>query len=101
MTQKQRLCLSCMRCCKEVGIYTHPGMYISTPEELATFYEARGFSVARSGELLVLTLKHPCPHLTPDGCDIYENRPRICADYSGLEDFGDRCLWSALPEDKR
>ena len=100
LTRKQELCLACKRCCREVGIYTHPAMYICTAEELIEFYEARGFSVVKSGDLLVLTLQHACPHLTAGGCDIYENRPKICREYSGLDDFGSKCLWSVLPEYK-
>jgi Fe-S-cluster containining protein len=40
----------------------------------------------------------PCPHLTPTGCAIYGERPIICRTYSGLDEFGDGCLWSSLSE---
>ncbi len=101
ITEKQKLCVSCMKCCREVGIYTHPDMYVNTAEELIHFYEARGFSVERSGDMLVLSLRHSCPHLTAAGCDIYEKRPQVCKDYSGPADFGSSCLWANLPGEKK
>ncbi len=61
------------------------------------FYEARGFQVARLEEdAIVLSIEQTCPHLTPEGCDIYERRPKVCKEYSGVEDFGERCLLSKL-----
>lgn len=94
-TEREKLCLSCMKCCREFSVYTHPILYGCSAEQIAEFYEARGFSVERLEEdAMVLTLRHPCPHLTPDGCDIYERRPAVCREYSGIADFGDDCLWS-------
>ena len=98
LPEKEQLCVACCKCCREVGIYTHPAMYSNTPEELIEFYQAKGFSVARTGDLLAITIKMPCPHLTPAGCDLYETRPKVCRDYSGIKDFGTGCFWSALPE---
>lgn len=76
-------------------------MYDCTVEDLIEFYETRGFRATKSGDLIVLTLKQTCPHLTPVGCDIYEKRPQVCRDYSGLNDFGSECFWSILPEDRK
>ncbi|HTR44805.1 MAG TPA: YkgJ family cysteine cluster protein [Thermodesulfovibrionales bacterium] len=101
LPEKERLCIVCSKCCREIGIYTHPGMYTCSAEELIEFYEARGFTVTRSEDVLVLSLKIPCPHLTPAGCDIYERRPQVCKEYSGLDDFGEACLWSKLPEQRK
>jgi Fe-S-cluster containining protein len=101
LPEKQQLCIACCKCCREVGIYTHPGMYSNTKEEVVEFYRARGFNVTESGDLLIISLKMACPHLTPAGCDIYENRPQVCKDYSGLNDFKTECFWSGLPENRR
>ncbi len=101
LPEKEQLCIACSRCCREIGIYTHPGLYTCSEEEIVKFYQTRGFTVEKSDEVLILTLKHSCPHLTPKGCDIYKQRPRVCRDYSGLDDFGESCLWSALPECKK
>lgn len=96
-TERERLCLSCQRCCKEISIYTHPILYSCSVEEIVEFYETRGFDVQRLEEdAIVLSFKRDCPHLTPAGCDIYEERPDVCRKYSGIEDFGDECLWSKL-----
>lgn len=100
-TEKQRLCITCRKCCMEVGIYTHPDMYTCSEEETVHFYETRGFTVGKIEDLLVLTLKYPCPQLTTKGCAVYKERPQVCIDYSGLEDFGKDCFWSSIPVPKR
>ena len=101
LTEKQRLCIACQKCCKELFIYTHPVLYSCPAEMLVDFYRARGFKVSRLEEdAIIMSLEHTCPHLKPEGCDIYERRPRACAEYTGIEDFGDECLWSTIKEDK-
>ncbi len=96
-TEKERLCISCQKCCNELFVYTHPVLYSCSAETIVDFYKARGFDVSRLEEdAIILSFKHTCPHLTPDGCDIYEDRPKACAEYSGIEDFGEGCLWSTL-----
>ncbi len=96
-TEKEKLCLACRKCCREISIYTHPVLYSCSAEKIVEFYEARGFDVQRLAEDgIVLSFKHDCPHLTAAGCDIYERRPDVCRAYSGVEDFGDECLWSRL-----
>ncbi len=98
-TEKERLCLSCRKCCREVSIYTHPILYSCSAEKIVEFYEARGFKVDRLEEdAMILSLERACPHLTPEGCDIYERRPAVCREYSGIEDFGENCLWSKLKD---
>jgi Fe-S-cluster containining protein len=97
LTEKERLCISCQKCCKELFIYTHPVLYGCPAGTIVDFYKARGFDVNRLEEdAIILSLKHTCPHLTSGGCDIYDQRPQACADYSGIEDFGQDCLWSTL-----
>ncbi|MEW5746444.1 MAG: YkgJ family cysteine cluster protein [Nitrospirota bacterium] len=98
VSEKQKLCISCRKCCEAVGIYIDPENYIETKRELARFYRARGFHVTTEDGLLYLTIDFPCPNLTKRGCAIYERRPRICKTYSGLDDFREHCLWSKLPE---
>ncbi len=99
LTEKERLCISCQKCCKELIVYTHPILYECSAERLVDFYEARGFSVMRLEEdAIILSFEHICPHLTPEGCDIYETRPDVCREYSGIEDFGKECLWSTIEE---
>jgi len=101
LTEKEKLCISCQKCCKEIFVYTHPVLYSCPAEMIAEFYEARGFTVTRLKEdAMILSLAHTCPHLTPEGCDIYEKRPNACEEYSGIEDFGEGCLWSSLKEEK-
>ncbi|HMK60412.1 MAG TPA: YkgJ family cysteine cluster protein [Dissulfurispiraceae bacterium] len=96
MTEKQRLCIECKKCCTKVGVYTDPSIYELPEKDIIHFYEARGAEVNRSGSELFILFDVPCPHLTTQGCDIYERRPKICRIYSGLDEFGDECLWSDL-----
>ncbi len=97
LSEKEKLCIACQKCCKELFIYTHPVLYSCPAGPLVDFYRARGFDVKRLEEdAIILSFKHTCPHLTPEGCDIYEQRPEACVNYSGIEDFGEECLWSKL-----
>lgn len=98
LSDKQKLCISCRRCCEAVGIYIDPDNYVESKRELVRFYRARGFHVTTEDGLLYLTLDLPCPNLKKRGCGIYHHRPRVCRLYSGIDDFGKDCLWSALPE---
>ncbi len=98
---KQRLCIECQRCCKDVAVYTHPDFYECSMKEVLNFYKMRGFRVQKEKGAYLLSLTFPCPHLTADGCSIYEKRPQSCRDYNGIEDFGDECLWSGLKKKKK
>jgi Fe-S-cluster containining protein len=99
LTEKEKLCISCQNCGKELSIYSHPILYGCQAEKIVEFYEARGLTVTRLEEdALIISFPHICQHLTAEGCAIYENRPDSCAEYSGIEDFGDRCLWSTLKD---
>ncbi|HMK42956.1 MAG TPA: YkgJ family cysteine cluster protein [Dissulfurispiraceae bacterium] len=100
-TEKQLLCIKCKKCCQEIGLFTYTGFYEDTEEEVVHFYQTRGFNVVRDKTgLLYLTMKLSCPHLTKEGCDMYEHRPEICRKYSGREEYGDACLWSTLDKKK-
>lgn len=97
LSEKEKLCIACQKCCKELFLYTHPVLYSCPAETIVDFYRVRGFDVTRLEEdALILSFKHTCPHLTSEGCDIYEKRPQACVEYSGIEDFGEECLWSTL-----
>ncbi len=101
LTKKQQLCLSCLKCCSKVGVYTDPSIYELLEKDVVTFYEARGATMSRDGDHLFVLFDLPCPHLTKAGCDIYDKRPKICRIYSGLDEFGEECLWSSLSKKKR
>ena len=97
LTKKQQLCIDCRKCCQEVGVFTLKAFYEDTPEEVIHFYETRGFTITpHESGLMYMSLKIPCPHLTEQGCAIYETRPQICRKYSGLDEFGEGCLWHPL-----
>ncbi len=98
LTEKQQLCTVCRKCCGPLGLYIDPDIYECSEKELIHFYSARGFSVTKEDGYLYLVLDFPCPHLKKTGCAIYKKRPKVCREYSGLEDFGDKCLWAKLPE---
>lgn len=100
-TKKQQLCIECQKCCTKVGVYTDPSIYELSERDVIQFYEARGAAVSRSDDHLFIVFDVPCPHLTLKGCDIYDKRPRICRIYSGQEEFGSECLWTAASEKKK
>ena len=92
--KKERLCLQCMECCKILAVPI-PWKEHVTPEAIA-FYLTRGCWFAPiSGGRRGLVIPFQCPHLTPEGCDIYENRPLACKEYDGTRDplMSDKCLW--------
>lgn len=99
--KKSKLCLQCMECCKILAVpielkYIHP--------ESIAFYVARGCWIAPlSGGRLGIVVPFPCPHLTPEGCDMYENRPQECRDYDGTRDplMSDKCLWIKKNREKK
>lgn len=91
--KKSELCIKCQACCKEVGIHTP---YLYTDVVTAEFYTARGFRVTDNDGYIFLHLSMSCPHLTPAGCDIYENRPAVCIEFDGRIHYDGHCAWSEL-----
>ena len=83
--QKSDLCKSCTKCCTTLGI---PTAYAYTNDKAREFYKARGFSAVNRNGVLMLYQKNTCPHLSKSGdCEIYEDRPQACRDYSCLSDL--------------
>lgn len=97
LSQKQRLCLECRKCCQELGVFTLKAFYEDQPEDVIHFYKTRGCTITpHESGLIYMSIKVPCPHLIESGCAIYEQRPQICRKYSGIEEFGKGCLWASL-----
>jgi Fe-S-cluster containining protein len=99
--RKQKLCLECQNCCK----YLHFILPPNTERTLIIYYKERGLIVEEIEEgpwqgYYILELYIPCVHLTEDGCNIYDNRPRYCREYDGLNDIAMRkkCMWILLEE---
>jgi len=95
MDEKQKLCLSCLECCKTLAT---PFDYYRLSDEDIKFYKMRGaqFFTTNKGPFMVLNFS--CPHLTENGCSIYEERPRICKEYDGREIpfMKGKCKWYEL-----
>ena len=97
-TKKKKLCLQCMECCKVFYVTTTWERY-----EEKEFYELRGCEVRPYKGYYIVIVPLPCPHLTPQGCDIYNKRPQVCRDYDGRKDpfMKDKCLWNEEVRRKR
>jgi len=89
--KKQRLCLQCMECCKNLTVPIE-----SICQEAIEFYAARNCRITPIlGGRQGVVIPFPCPHVTPEGCDIYDERPIACKQYDGTKDplMKDKCLW--------
>ena len=104
MTEEQKVCLSCMNCCKQINILT---AYAGDNEDIKKFYATRGFKVysvkmpqenENGSTRILLSIEHPCPFLTPYGCAIYNDRPQVCKDYDGTNDQFVDCKWRELED---
>lgn len=89
LSEENRICLECRKCCEDLLIET---AYLNSDSEAAAFYRARGFKVRKGpAGKLVFEMTLPCPKLTDSGCGIYRRRPRVCREYTGEEDYGRGC----------
>ena len=100
LTEKQKVCIKCQRCCKDIHILTP---YAGDNKDMVEFFSARGFKVYRvpidvdKKEIrLMVSFEYPCPFLTPAGCAIYPNRPQVCREYDGTKDPFIDCAWKEL-----
>lgn len=91
-TRKQELCLKCMECCK---VLAFPALYCMNNRNFTQFYYNRGCSIIATESLPVVIVESTCPHLTDNGCTIYDSRPKWCREYDGRLDPVMRhvCLW--------
>lgn len=90
MMTKSELCLQCLRCCKHLRFEFPVWAFTMYHVE---FYTARGCTISKEGDVVYVLVPHTCRHLTPMGCSIYEERPKICRDYDGRDDPTVDCLW--------
>ena len=100
LTEKQKVCIKCQRCCKDIHILTP---YAGDNKDMVEFFSARGFKVYRvpidadkKETRLMLSFEYPCPFLTPAGCAIYLHRPQVCREYDGTKDPFIDCAWKEL-----
>jgi Fe-S-cluster containining protein len=99
LTEAQRLCIECRKCCVDVQIDT---AYENSDREAIEFYRKRGFQVIKGEDgYLVFEIAYPCPQLRQEGCGIYARRPKVCREYSGERDYGEGCLLSGLKGKRR
>lgn len=76
------LCIKCQWCCQVANVPIPYNKGHNTQEEFAYLYWIKGRRVywePFTKEWYWLENK-PCQHLSPDGCMIYEDRPRLCRD---------------------
>lgn len=81
--QNKLICINCSLCCEHVSICIDPP---NSPkdEDTIRWYLYHNFHVYITDEdLWYVEIEMKCKHLNSRGeCDIYENRPQICRDYS-------------------
>lgn len=106
---KRRLCLECLECCRHLVFVVRPRPRVGQSlgdcvEELERFYRVRGCEIRGlknswgGTETWLADVPLPCPHLTPRGCDFYDERPEVCRLYDGRRDpvMRERCRWGEL-----
>ena len=93
--KKSQLCLECMECCKILKIPHREFPTLS----IRAFYEVRGCTILLERGIFYIIVPYFCPHLTPKGCDIYEDRPQDCKNYDGRDDSAVNCKWKELNND--
>jgi Fe-S-cluster containining protein len=72
-----------------------PAAYRPDYKEALEFYKTRGCKLVYADGLMLVAMEYVCPHLTPEGCSIYEDRPDWCRQYDGRKDpvVAEKCLW--------
>ncbi len=80
------ICIKCQECCKWITFTTAP-----LPLELKEYYKAKGCKLTYLAPLnpksqVAVMIRSICPHLTKQGCDIYNKRPTHCRIYDGRQD---------------
>jgi Fe-S-cluster containining protein len=93
--KKSELCLKCLKCCTYIAV---PSIIDSNNAFVVNFYKTRGCKTFVHKNILMIVIEYKCPHLTENGCSIYDKRPIICKNYDGRLDetikvMGDICLW--------
>lgn len=90
--RKSELCLKCLKCCDYIAVRSivNPNNFFERQ-----FYQTRGCTTMVIDNQTLVFIPFRCPHVTKDGCDIYENRPHYCKTYDGRKDpfMKDTCLW--------
>lgn len=88
ITDEQKECINCQDCCK-INL-----MPINPDHRTLHLYYTKGIPLVYQGESRYwsIYLDKPCPHLSPDGCMIYNSpkKPKICSQYHckiGAENF--------------
>lgn len=93
MDEKQKLCLSCMECCKNV-VFT-----IALKDwraHLAQLYRARGYKYFAVGTDVKVLVPSVCRQLDLNfGCKMYDIRPTACRVFDGSKHpiMKDYCKW--------
>lgn len=74
------ICIRCQKCCKVMYVP------IMIDQDLWQLLMTRGFTVYTFDGRTYLEIDQTCKHLTKNGCDMYELRPKACSDYDGRFD---------------
>jgi Fe-S-cluster containining protein len=77
----QQICIECQECCKWMTF-----ILVKPSQQLLHIYRVRDCKIKVINGNTHIMVKSVCPHLTQEGCDIYDKRPQICREYDGRYD---------------
>lgn len=72
--KKVNRCGDCHKCCE------HYVITVNMSHEVDLLSRTWGV-IGDKDDFLYLDVDTPCQHLTKDGCDIYDTRPKTCRDF--------------------
>jgi len=79
-------CKRCGNCCKSVVINVKVDMADRDAEDFVKFLEMHGMKAVYNNNTIAVMVYAKCENLIEKNggtvCDIYENRPKICREYS-------------------
>jgi len=94
-TEKEMLCMKCRACCNSLAFRMN-----RPTKDVLDFYRTRGCKIFEEDRdtVTILLENVPCPHISENGCDLYEKRPLVCKHFDGRTTNALKgiCLWESM-----